>query len=472
MVSVLAALVLSSSSWVVPSPEQQIYDGMPAESCQWPTQTMLGFGGCSSTLVTPWIVTTAAHCVGDVESPGEILFGESFNSPQRAVMAEYCRRNPEWDPSVDNGVGGADIAFCKLAEPVYDIPFTPIVYGCETEILSNGREVWMVGIGANADDDSGFGLKRFSSAPLSAVTDDLRDGVTIGTVLNAGCPGDSGGPAYVQFPDGSWRAFGVVSGGPQPCGAGGGQYAVISAWVPWIEETSGMDVTPCHDVDGTWNPTGWCQGFEMDPMDAGDWDDWCVGELSPPAETCGPAFDAEPDDAAPTVTVTLPHDEMIFEQGPANVTIELDANDGEGHGVRFVRVEINGMVQEIELREPPYAFSGNFPQGGYLVIGTAEDWAGNVGESEIVRFAVDADLPPLPEEETSSSGSDSSTGTPDPTTTTGDATTGEPETGSSGDDPPAGGDADGCGCRSGAPRGIAWFALLVVAAARRRSRFP
>jgi hypothetical protein len=242
----------------------------------------------------------------------------------------------------------------------------------------------------------------------------------------------------------------------------------MSAWVPWIEEDSGLDVTPCHDVDGTWNPTGACQRFETDPMDGGSWQEWCAGELSASSETCGPAFDAEPDDTPPTVSISMPDDETIFEGGPVNVSIELDAGDGDGHGVRVVRVSINGMVQDFELREPPYAFSGNFPQGGYLLVGVAEDWAGNVGESEIVRFAVDAELPPLPAEETGSSGGEeSSTGVPDPTTT-GDDTTGEPETSGTGDVPPATGGGDGCGCRSGTPRALGLLAPMLFALRRRR----
>jgi MYXO-CTERM domain-containing protein len=456
----------------VPMPQPQIFDGAPTTTCQWPTAAMLGFGGCSATLVSPWMVITAAHCVGNVENPGSIELGESFGSPARELPVDYCRRGPDWDPNSNNGVGGSDIAYCKLVSPVYDFPVTPIVFGCETEILTIGREVWIVGIGANAMNGSGFGTKRMGPSVIAFVDDDILDnGIGIGDTVHSACPGDSGGPAYVQYPDGSWHVFGVTSGGPEGCGNFPLSYTAMHPWVPWIEEDSGVDITPCHDVDGTWNPTGNCQGFEMDPFDDGNWDEMCLGEVSPPSGTCGDAFDAVPDTEAPTVTITAPANETIYDTAPASVNLSFTADDGDGWGVRFVRVSINGDVQDAELREPPFELSAQFPQGGYEIVAIAEDFAGNLGESEVLRIAVDAELPPPPEDPTSTGPADTG-----PVDTTDAESSGPPAESSSEDEgsttavPAQHEDDGGCGCTTDrSPRGALWLGVFALALRRRQT---
>jgi len=60
--------------------------------------------------------------------------------------------------------------------------------------------------------------------------------------------GDSGGPAFVQLADKSWRVFGIDSEGTgKSCGAGD-LMGVMHKAVSWIEQQSGVDITPCHDA--------------------------------------------------------------------------------------------------------------------------------------------------------------------------------------------------------------------------------
>ncbi len=456
-------------------PEPHIYDGAETEGCQFPTTLMMG--GCTATLVSPHVVITAAHCMGNSDAPPDFRMGNVVNAPTQLLSVDYCRSNPLYDPAFNNGVNGQDITYCVLETPVYDVPFTPIIYGCETEIISTGRDAWIVGIGNNdfdGEDDVGFGIKRYRQTRVAGFPgESLSDGVYVGAVLDAACGGDSGGPAYIQYPDGTWHVFGVVSGGPPPCGGGADLYAVMSEWVPWIEEDSGLDITPCHDTDGTWNPTGLCQGFELDPLNPDrEWGDFCLGDVSPPSETCGPAFDSVPDDDAPLVNITNPEAESTLPDAPTQVQIDIEADDGEGYGVRAVRIAINGQEQAAELREPPFGFSAEFPAGVYELTAIAEDWGGNIGESETVRMAIGMELPPLPQASTGaadeSSGDESEVGTGDGTT----ASDGESSGGGSADPSPAAdADADsGCGCSHHAPGSASWLLVGLLGLVLRRRR--
>lgn len=412
----------------VEAPDQDpLISGAPAaENCQWPTTVSLFAGGalCTGTLVHPEIVVTAAHC----GHPAQIIFGESIGSPARTVPVDHCMRNPAYSSNDNNGVNGNDYAYCKLAQPVYDIPFTPPVYGCETDILTPGRPAVMAGFGNNQG-DNGAGIKRWSESEIQTIVNETSTTVVVGTVGNAACSGDSGGPAYVQYPDGSWHVFGIVSGGP-PCGQGADTYSLVHRAVPFVEENSGVDITPCHDVDGTWNPTPQCQGFAIETLDTSvTWADWCATPRLGPAATCGDAFNAEPDDVPPTVVITEPATGSTFDGPMASVNIAIDAQD-EGHGVKEVRLKINGGVIASDLFEPYLFANAAFPSGGYLLVAEAEDWAGNISESEPVAIGVGEQPPDVPD--------------PDPDTGASD----DPG-GTDGGDLGIGDDEGGCACSSG-----------------------
>ncbi|MFT5356844.1 MAG: hypothetical protein ACI9KE_004070, partial [Polyangiales bacterium] len=141
---------------------------------------------------------------------------------------------------------------------------------------------------------------------------DLRSDVSIiGTPSASACPGDSGGPVFLRMADSTWRVFGTVSGGTTgiPCN-GDGAYPLIHQHVPWFEEVSGIDITPCHDVDGTWNPGPECTGFFAgDHVGGQSWPTQCAGApVGGASATCGAPFSTGAPDAGP----------MMSDAGPAD----------------------------------------------------------------------------------------------------------------------------------------------------------
>jgi Trypsin len=262
------------------SVQAPIFGGQNATMCQWPTTVLLS--GCTGTLVHPLIVTTAGHCG---TSHRTATFGETRTSPgARSVPIESCRVYS--GPRISGTLN--DWAYCKLAMPVTDVPIAPILMGCEASILMPGQKVVVAGFGDNTDNGTGFGTKRWVETTINRV--DTGRGIQVGGMGKAPCFGDSGGPAYVKLADGSWRVFGIDSSGTgDSCGAGD-LMALIHPFVPWIEQTSGVDITPCTDADGTWNPSAACTGFSLAPDSTGrTWSNGCAEPItSGPEATCGP----------------------------------------------------------------------------------------------------------------------------------------------------------------------------------------
>jgi MYXO-CTERM domain-containing protein len=228
--------------------------------------------------------------------------------------------------------------------------------------------------------------------------------------------------------------------------------------VEWIEGEVGIDITPCHDVDGTWNPGPDCRNFPKEPgTGIGDWQTGCApGPVGGWSAICGEPY-GDPDTTPPTVTITAPPSGMRFETGGMGsipVSITASADDGGGFGVQDVRLTING--EEIPNSTDvlaPWEWPANFTPGQYTVTAIARDFGGNESESEPVYFGVDMDAPEPPAEEDTGG-------------------TGETDAGSeTGNDGPIDGEAKGCGCRTvpaPGPGALAGLCVLAWLGWRRR----
>lgn len=461
-----------------------IIGGAPSLSCAWPSTVFLE--NCTGTLIHPEIVVYAAHCGDDRErvwfgedvSTGAVPDGQGFS-----VDTEYCMTNPGWDTAVGIGEARAnDYAFCKLAEPVLDVPIVPPAMGCETTVLVSGTPVTLVGFGGT--DQETFGVK-FQVDTVLHYIDDFGAAV-IGGGGQSPCAGDSGGPAFVQLPDGSWRSFGIVSGPNVGNCSDAMWFATIFNAVPFIEEKSGIDVSVCHHSHGEWNPSPQCESFPAEPGDGEgkSWADGCAGgpEIGTGA-LCGAPFDASEDLVGPEAAITAPEDRARLDTEPGDdvVLVEVSAEAADGtSGVSTVQLSINGSLVDGSLRlGPPWAWPINLPPGVWDLQAVATDWAGNEAYSESVVVGVDTDPPPKPDPPAGTStgaGADSTGDDPENppaaddtgagTTTTGAASDG----GSSGDGGAQSSEDGGCGCRQRAAPASTWAWLLFAGLAGRRRR--
>ncbi len=455
--------------------ESSVYGGEATAPCSWPTTVFLG--GCSGTLIHPEVVMYASHC-GD-EIP-EIHFGEDYLNPDApgdgfSVATDYCMVNPEAETAV--GIGefrAADFAFCKLVRPVLEVPIVPPLVGCETTVLVPGQAVTLVGFGRDESDT--FGIKREVTTILHYI-DDFGVAV-IGGNGKSSCNGDSGGPAFVQLPDGSWRVFGIVSG---PNGGSCGDpswYPTSFLAVPFIEQETGIDVTPCHYATGEWNPSPACRDFPLAPEDGSGkaWRDGCGGGPTTSwGSACGPAFDTTDDLAAPTAAILEPADrtrvDTEADQEAYALTVRAQAQD-DISGVQHLGLVINGAIIEGgQRRSPPWEWNILLSSGVWELRVAATDWVGNTAESPVVVIGVNEDPPVAPDPSTSTGTGDepasSSSGAADETgvgTSTSTTSTGSDTS----DGTALQTDDGGCGCRNSGTQNVGLGLLLAFGAIRRR----
>jgi uncharacterized protein (TIGR03382 family) len=442
--------------------------------CEWPTAVVLGAGGCSGVLIHPQVVMTAGHCIGG-GGPSEVRFGEQAGMPARTVATTGCAANP-----AAMGVSVDDYAYCTLAEPV-DLPIAPPLMGCELDTLEVGQPFVTIGWG---NGDGGGGIKRFAATEFVGFNAGM---IAASSTPSEVCSGDSGGPTFMQMPDGSWRTVGVSSGGPvgQIPGCINPVFVVPAAVAAgWIEAQTGIDITPCTLGDGTWAAGPDCTEFSLTPDVGGEWvDQSCAGELSEPSSSCGPSV-AQPEETdPPTVTITMPGDGAQYPGPSATIDIGVVTDDGDGVAVVAVDLFVDGQPVASDSVDWPlqapssWTFAGaTFNEGQFTLTANATDWWGNVGESEPVTFLVGE--APSGDGDGEPGDGDPGDGDGDSDTGNGDTADGDPDEGGTGEsgitDDTLGADeagaSEGCSCNSSAPRSVylAWALLAFLPLARRR----
>ena len=263
-----------------------IINGKDAEIDEWPmTGGLLATGTgtlgpieldgrllmCSSTLIAPDVVLSAAHCVDLEGILGEAGFtGLTIDNlefawsrqtdlsmyqfaltgpepyPDDVVLVQDWVHPEEWDiGSLQMGLHkNHDLSLLFLEEAVEGVPFGVIITEEEDEAFEVGVDVEIVGWGQQTDaqmpPEGTVGLKQMGTSWVSLnAKAEFKVGEEPEDVRK--CHGDSGGPSFFQVEttsSDSWRVVGVTSHSfdPTDCKQTGGVDTRVSAYLDWIDE--------------------------------------------------------------------------------------------------------------------------------------------------------------------------------------------------------------------------------------------
>jgi secreted trypsin-like serine protease len=230
-----------------------VIGGSAAPAGKWPDAVAVmwsGEQGCTGTLIAPTVVVTAGHCVPSDDLPNQVLVGASaLSRPQEGQMISIKQaiEYPNSWQTVDAGI-------LILSQPATTAP-RQLASGWVKFDIKNGASVQLVGFGTT--DRSGSRPTDSLMEAATTITDfncATSSGCNTGArpegELAAGgmgidtCPGDSGGPVYLNTPYGAF-VTGITSrafDNAQYACSEGGIYGRPDKIMAWIEETSGVKV--------------------------------------------------------------------------------------------------------------------------------------------------------------------------------------------------------------------------------------
>lgn len=223
------------------------------EKYGWVASLQNGFGHiCGGTLVTPWIVATAAHCVeGEATTSLSVVLGRSNLQAADGQRIRVDRIISH--PAYNSFTNDSDIALLRLTSAADE---SPIGYITQANVgfTAPGTQSLVLGWGATRED--GPSSSELQAVRIPIVSNETAnapisyDGDITDNMLAAGrasggidsCQGDSGGPLVVFDADEQPLLAGIVSWGagcarPNKYGI----YTRVSQFDTWIRENANIE---------------------------------------------------------------------------------------------------------------------------------------------------------------------------------------------------------------------------------------
>lgn len=216
---------------------QEIIGGAPSPGDEAVFYLETGTGFCSSTLIAPRTLLTAAHCVDQIAA-----------STIRAtnVMDLNTVQDADWYQAIETRIapsfnvplhGSNDLGLVLLDRAP---PVSPKPWNAESIDALKGKPARAVGYGTTSYwFGGGEGLRRTVALEIAMVDGEsvLFNGLDAGI-----CFGDSGGPGLYVFPDGIERIIGVHSWISMVCTEGRDQRVdVLETFIRrWLSEKEGI----------------------------------------------------------------------------------------------------------------------------------------------------------------------------------------------------------------------------------------